>query len=112
MDPAGKESMNSSLLVCLCGCVRHGSTARMRDWTRKPTPMKKAAGGTVSCEDFKGSAHAFREFMRRERDAIERGERLGVSVRWASADPRHTLIGWVPPTIGAGARWSLTGAAR
>lgn len=49
----------------------------------------------MSCEDFKGSAHAFREFMRREQDAIERGERLGVSVRWATADRRHTLIGWL-----------------
>lgn len=42
----------------------------------------------MSCEDFKGSAHAFREFMRREQDAIERGERVGVSVKWATADPR------------------------
>jgi hypothetical protein len=49
----------------------------------------------VSCEDFKGSAHAFREFMRREQDAIERGERVGVSVKWASADPRQTTIGWL-----------------
>jgi hypothetical protein len=51
----------------------------------------------VSCEDFKGSAHAFREFMRREQDAIERGERVGVSVKWATADPRRTVIGWLPP---------------
>jgi hypothetical protein len=48
----------------------------------------------VSCEDFKGSAHAFRELMRREQDAIERGERVGVSVKWATADPRQTMIGW------------------
>jgi len=67
----------------------------MRDWTRKPTPLEKAAGGAVSCEDFKGSAHAFREFMRREQDAIERGERVGVSVKWATADPRHTMISWL-----------------
>jgi hypothetical protein len=50
----------------------------------------------VSCEDFKGSAHAFREFMRREQDAIERGERVGVSVKWATADPRQTMIDWLP----------------
>ena len=49
----------------------------------------------MSCEDFKGSAHAFREFMRREQDAIERGERVGVSVKWATADPRQTMIGWL-----------------
>jgi len=53
----------------------------------------------VSCEDFKGSAHAFREFMRREQDAIERGERVGVSVKWATADPRHTMIGWVARAV-------------
>jgi hypothetical protein len=47
----------------------------------------------VSCEDFKGSAHAFREFMRREQDAIERGERMGVSVKWATADPRSGCAG-------------------
>ena len=49
----------------------------------------------MSCEDFKGSAHAFREFMRWEQDAIERGERVGVSVKWATADPRRTMIGWL-----------------
>ena len=49
----------------------------------------------MSCEDFKGSAHAFREFMRREQDAIERGERMGASVKWATADPRQTMIGWL-----------------
>jgi hypothetical protein len=65
------------------------------NYSRKPIPLKKAAGGAVSCEDFKGSAHAFREFMRREQDAIERGERMGVSVKWATADPRHTMIGWL-----------------
>jgi len=43
----------------------------------------------VSCEDFKGSAHAFREFMRREQDAIERGERVGVSVKWRRAVQRE-----------------------
>ena len=50
----------------------------------------------MSCEDFKGSAHAFREFMRREQDAIERGDRVGVSVKWATADPRQTMTS--PPT--------------
>jgi hypothetical protein len=53
----------------------------------------------VSCEDFKGSAHAFREFMRREQDAIERGERVGVSVKWATADPRQTMIGWIARAV-------------
>jgi hypothetical protein len=52
----------------------------------------------VSCEDFKGSVHAFREFMRREQDAIERGERVGVSVKWARADPRQTMTSPTTPS--------------
>jgi len=31
---------------------------------------------------------AIAERVRREQDAIERGERVGVSVKWATADPR------------------------
>jgi hypothetical protein len=34
--------------------------------------------------------------MRREQDAIERGDRVGVSVKWATADPRQTMTS--PPT--------------
>jgi hypothetical protein len=66
--------------------------------------LKKTAGGAVSCEDFKGSAHAFREFMRREQNAIERGERVGVSVKWATADQRQTMIGWLRGRAQAGKR--------
>lgn len=58
----------------------------------------------MSCEDFKGSAHAFREFMRCEQDAIERGERAGVSVKWATAEPRQTIIDWLRGRAQAGKR--------
>lgn len=48
----------------------------------------------MSLNDHRGYIWAMRELHQQVQDEIDRGERKGATVKWKTANPAKTMIGW------------------